>query len=138
MRDFLTDLYGTKEDGTNMVRLHTPIPSTTLTIDRKRLEQALENLVNNAKKYAKTKIDMSVTTSSNVYAIHLRDFGGGIPNEDMPFIMEKFYRGHNTGEQEGSGLGLYIVSYIMKQHGGALKLLNHPDGLEAILEIPIK
>ena len=135
---FLTELYGDKKDDTQIVTLCPPIPSMTLKIDRKRLEQAIENLVNNARKYAQTPIELSVSTDQDFYAIHIRDFGPGIPDEDMPFITEKFYRGHNAENQEGSGLGLYIVSYIMKQHGGALKLYNHKDGLEAILEIPRK
>lgn len=39
--------------------------------------------------------------------ISFRDYGTGIPNEDMPFIFEKFYRGKNCGKEQGSGLGLY-------------------------------
>ena len=49
------------------------------------------------------------------------------------FICEKFYRGKNTGDAPGSGLGLYIVTYILKRMDGELKLRNHADGLDAVV-----
>ncbi len=114
------------------------IPSAELCIDQKRIEQALENLTNNAKKYARSRIELSATVQDKHYEIHIRDYGPGIPNEDMPFITEKFYRGHNVENQDGSGLGLYIVSYIMQQHSGTLNLINDADGLEAVLSLPLE
>ena len=132
---FLQDKFG---DTVNHLALQKPFPMKTLLVDQKRLEQAIGNLINNSKKYAGTSMKLWATLEATTYSIHLRDFGPGIPNEDMPFIMDKFYRGHNAGEQEGSGLGLYIVNYIMKQHGGKLTLSNHNDGLEAIIELPLK
>ena len=57
--------------------------------------------------------------------------------EDMPFIFEKFYRGKNVGDKPGSGLGLYIVKYIMERMKGTVELLNHNDGLEVILNYDI-
>ena len=74
-------------------------------------------------------------------SIHFRDKGTGIPDEDMPFITEKFYRGKNSGNENGSGLGLYIVKYIAEQSGGSLELINHnsgEEGLEAVVSLPIK
>ncbi len=121
----------------NQLTLNKPIPMKTLIVDQKRLEQAIDNLINNSKKYANTSMKLWATIEETTYSIHLRDYGQGIPSEDMPFIMDKFYRGRNAGEQEGSGLGLYIVNYIMKQHGGQLRLTNQKDGLEAILVLPL-
>ena len=59
----------------------------------------------------------------------------------MPFITEKFYRGKNVGNENGSGLGLYIVKYIAEQSGGSMELINHTsgeEGLEAVVSLPIK
>ena len=67
-----------------------------------------------------------------------RDSGSGIPDADLPFIFDKFYRGHNCGSEQGSGLGLYIVKYISEQQGGGVRLRNLPEGgLEAEIEIPL-
>ena len=55
----------------------------------------------------------------------------------MPFLFDKFYRGQNVGDVPGSGLGLYIVKYIMNRMGGQIELVNHEDGLEAVVVIPI-
>ena len=73
--------------------------------------------------------------------LHFTDEGPGIPDEDMPFITGKFYRGRNAGEENGSGLGLYIVRYIAEQSGGSLMLQNRgggETGLEAVVSIPIR
>ncbi len=55
----------------------------------------------------------------------------------MPFIFEKFYRGSNVKEEQGSGLGLYIVKYITEQMQGSILLHNYIDGLEVIISFPI-
>lgn len=105
--------------------------------DKKRLTQIVENIVNNARKYAKSHIDVSIIRSEGSVEIHFRDYGGGIPDEDMPFIFDKFYRGRNSENEQGSGLGLYIVKYITEQMNGKVYLHNHNDGLEAIISLPI-
>lgn len=122
------------------VALKHPVPEAELLADEKRMAQVLENLLNNAKKYApETEITVwaKMSRQEQRYQIHVRDHGKGIPPEDMPFICDKFYRGRNAGEQPGSGLGLYIVSYIMERMHGGIALDNHADGLEVILWLPL-
>ena len=96
--------------------------------DKKRLNQIVENLINNSRKYAKTIVTVSISLSDDMVSIHFRDKGPGIPDDDMPFITEKFYRGKNAGTENGSGLGLYIVKYIAEQSGGSIELINHKNG----------
>lgn len=105
--------------------------------DQNRLLQVTENLINNARKYAKSDIDISMTRMDDLTEIHFRDYGNGIPDEDMPFIFDKFYRGKNCGREQGSGLGLYIVKYVMEKMGGKILLHNHRNGLEATVQLPI-
>ena len=69
--------------------------------------------------------------------MHFRDYGNGIPDENMPFIFDKFYRGSNCGSEQGSGLGLYIVKYVTEKMGGTVTLNNHKNGLEAIVSLPL-
>ncbi len=122
--------------------------------DPDRLLQCLENLVTNARKYAGSRIEVYLERSGaqtgkvgddadarvggNQVAICVKDFGKGIPDEDLPFIFDKFYRGHNHGGQPGSGLGLYIVKYLMTQMNGDILLSNRPDGLLAKLVLPVE
>lgn len=105
--------------------------------DKNRLIQIAENLINNARKYAKTDIDVFFTKEDSQIALHFRDYGGGIPDENMPFIFDKFYRGNNCGSEQGSGLGLYIVKYITEKISGTITLINHNNGLEAIVSLPL-
>lgn len=121
----------------NDVHFEKPDFSADVSADKNRLVQITENLINNARKYAKSDIDVFLTQSDGNAEIHFRDHGFGIPNEDMPFIFDKFYRGKNCGNEQGSGLGLYIVKYISEKMGGKVMLHNHSDGLEAIIILPI-
>ncbi|RKI41106.1 sensor histidine kinase [bacterium D16-51] len=106
--------------------------------DRNRLIQVMENLINNARKYAKTEIEISMSCKGDIAEIHFRDYGDGIPDEDMPFIFDKFYRGKNCSGEQGSGLGLYIVKYVTEKMGGKVLLHNYRDGLEAVVQLPVK
>lgn len=91
---------------------------TELMADEKRLGQVLENLIGNAKKYA-PDTEITIWAERNReeqrYEIYVRDHRRGIPPEDTPFICKKFYRGRSAENAPGSGLGLYIVTYIMER-----------------------
>ena len=115
-------------------------PSFTafVSADKNRLLQIIENLVNNARKYAKSRIDVSLSLENGTVCLKIRDYGGGIPDEDMPFIFDKFYRGKNCGSEQGSGLGLYIVKYLAEKMGGSILLRNHTNGLEAVVFLPVE
>ncbi len=104
--------------------------------DKNRLTQLCENIINNARKYAKTDIDIFFTREKEHIILHFRDHGSGIPDENMPFIFDKFYRGSNCGSEQGSGLGLYIVKYIAEKMGGNVVLQNHTEGLEVKIILP--
>lgn len=124
--------------GYDAVELREPLPEAWVLSDGKRLAQIVENLLNNARKYAPgARVEVWGEADDTEYRIHIRDHGAGIPPEDMPFICDKFYRGHNAGDQPGSGLGLYIVRYILERMHGRLELLNREDGLEAVLALKL-
>lgn len=121
----------------NDVHFHNTDFTAAVNGDKNRLMQVTENLINNARKYAKSDIDIFITLSDGNAQIHFRDHGNGIPDEDMPFIFHKFYRGKNCGSEQGSGLGLYIVKYITEQMNGEIMLHNQSDGLEVTVSLPI-
>lgn len=112
--------------------------SATVNADKNRLTQIFGNVITNARKYAKTNIDVSITLDGGYVSIHFRDYGSGIPDEDIPFIFGKFYRGKNCGSEQGSGLGLYIVKYVAEQSLGTAKLRNCDKGLEVTISLPVK
>lgn len=103
--------------------------------DRNRLTQIAENIINNARKYARSDMDVFLAKEDGRVALHFRDYGSGIPDEDMPFIFGKFYRGSNCGDAQGSGLGLYIVKYIAEKMSGSVTLINHSEGLEVVVRL---
>lgn len=119
------------------IELSEPVPQAVLEADEKRLAQVLENLLNNARKYAPgSRITVRAEIKEDRYEISVRDYGQGIAPEDMPFVRDRFYRGRNVGSQPGSGLGLYIAGYLMERMLGGLTLTNHEDGLEAVVWLP--
>ncbi|WP_251179004.1 HAMP domain-containing sensor histidine kinase [Adlercreutzia agrestimuris] len=105
--------------------------------DESRLAQVIDNLIGNSIKYAEgARIEVSAAVENRIYTISVRDFGPGIPAEDMPFATDRFYRGSNASGKSGSGLGLFISAYLVERMGGKLHLENARPGLEATIELP--
>lgn len=114
------------------------MPKALLDVDVKRFNQVLENIINNSNKYAQdSKIEVRAEINKDNYVIKIKDFGEGIKDKDLPFIFNKFYRGENALEKQGSGLGLFIVKYIMNQLKGDVEVYNN-NGLEVKLILPLK
>lgn len=123
----------------NDVHFLRPDFTAEVSADKNRLMQITENLINNARKYAHTDISVSLEKVQNDILIHFRDSGSGIPDDDMPFIFEKFYRGKNAGSEQGSGLGLYIVKYLTEAQDGEVSLCNLAEGgLEVTVSLPLQ
>lgn len=120
------------------LELKEPLVIANIWGDRKRIAQILENLLNNARKYApNARVEIFTEVEEGLYLLHVRDHGKGILPEDMPFVMQKFYRGKNVFDMPGSGLGLYIVSYLVEEMGGEVQLNNSEQGLDAIVKFKI-
>lgn len=119
------------------VKFEKPASVTEVYADAERVCQIAENLINNAKKYAGTDMKITAERSGDMAQIRFRDYGSGVPDEDMPFIFGKFYRGSNKGQQNGSGLGLYIVKYIAEQSGGNVSARNTERGFEVCVSLPL-
>ncbi len=120
------------------VELEMPAEKTVVYADPERVVQITENLINNAKKYAGTGLKITAERRDNMAEIYFRDYGRGVPDEDMPFIFGKFYRGSNSRQQSGAGLGLYIVRYIAEQSGGSVRCRNTDNGFEVTVSLPLK
>lgn len=134
----VTDIIKSIQADNPHLKLLNEVPQRMISIDIRRLEQVFENLISNSVKYAKSSdIEVSFQSDDKFLTCHIRDYGEGIIEEDIPFIFEKFYRGRNTSDLPGSGLGLYIVKYIMEQMDGTVDVFNRHPGLEVIIRLPV-
>lgn len=107
--------------------------------DRLRLNQVLNNIIFNSYKYADTGLNVSsrfVESGSKYLVIVIEDKGPGVPEEELEMITQKFKRGSNAGNKDGSGLGLYISDYLMNKMEGSLAVRNTGEGFA--VEIGIK
>ncbi len=105
----------------------------------KLLSRAVNNLLRNAKRYAKQKVEISIEQENEQYYIFIDDDGAGIPEADKERIFDPFTRldasrGRDSG---GYGLGLAIVKRIMQWHAGEVNVANsHLGGARFILTWP--
>ncbi len=96
--------------------------------DPKWTEEALFNLLDNAVKYTPTggKISISVKEYPMFAAIEVSDNGPGIPEEEQPKVFGRFYRGMDHNNEDGVGIGLYLVRQIAEGQGGYVKVSSKP------------
>ena len=91
-----------------------------------RLDRAVNNLLDNAVKFAGTDEAIEVTLRGGELIV--RDHGPGIPADDLPHIFDRFYRGASSRALPGSGLGLAIVRQVAELHGGTVSAEPAPGG----------
>ena len=96
--------------------------------DPERVKQVLCNLLDNAAKHGGSgkRIQVALRQSADDYIITIRDFGPGIPEAELPFIKQKFYKG--SSKTRGSGIGLAVCDEIVGRHGGSLAIGNAEGG----------
>jgi K+-sensing histidine kinase KdpD len=102
-----------------------------LIADELRLYHMILNLVDNAVKYApeNTQVRVRLQFAKQAVTVQVRDEGPGIPDEDIPHIFDKYYRGMKADkEQQGAGLGLALVKAIVTAHDGEIAVQNVPAG----------
>ena len=96
--------------------------------ERDRIERAVDNLVSNAVKFSPDGGDVSAVISLASHGdvqeagLTITDHGRGIPDGELDAIFTQFRRGSNTTDLPGSGVGLWSVRRIVKQHGGTLSV----------------
>lgn len=100
------------------IHIENQIPHCILWMDKLRMVQVIDNIVNNAMKYAKTDVHISYSQRNNGILIRIKDDGPGVPEEDLAKVSEKFYRGSNVAGENGSGLGLYLTKMFMEKWKG--------------------
>ncbi|TDQ41573.1 ATP-binding protein [Aureibacillus halotolerans] len=95
-------------------------------LDEDRMEQVLTNLLDNAIRHTEAggDVTMSVQSTTNDLTLRIIDSGHGIPEDDLPFVFERFYKADKarTRGKGGTGLGLAISKNLVEAHGGSLSV----------------
>jgi two-component system phosphate regulon sensor histidine kinase PhoR len=108
--------------------------------DEDRIQQILVNLLDNAFKYGKPPVTVSISPAAgDAFAISVRDAGHGIPAQEQERIFEKFYRSDPkmTRSPSGTGLGLYIARELAERMGGSLEVHSTSNsGTAFVLTLP--
>ncbi|MEK4424726.1 ATP-binding protein [Solibacillus sp. FSL K6-1523] len=99
-------------------------PDSTIRIDEDRIEQVLTNLIDNAIRHTSENgsVTVSILREKTFAKIQVSDTGQGIPQEDLPYVFERFYKADKarTRSKGGTGLGLAITRNIIEAHKGSI------------------
>jgi signal transduction histidine kinase len=113
-----------------------------LNVDPDLLHRVCENILDNAVKYSApgSPIIVSLTEEGDRIKVAFRDFGEGVPKEDMPRLFEPFFRSDRSRSRRtgGAGLGLTLCKRIIEAHGG--KITAHPNagkGMTFLIDLPV-
>ena len=123
-------MYGSRlaQDDIVLDYLDTDEEIPEISCDPKRLRQVFLNILDNAAKHGSEgkRIEASISFEKDTVIVKIRDFGPGIPEDEMPLVKKKFYKG--SSKARGSGIGLAVCDEIVLMHGGTLTLENADGG----------
>lgn len=97
------------------------------------------NVLDNAAKHGGSgkRIVVHLTQQEGEYIISIRDFGPGIPEAELPYVKQKFYKG--SSRARGSGIGLAVCDEIVHLHGGQFDIANAAGGGAVVtIRLPLK
>ncbi len=141
--DAVKDLFQAAEKNSVTVNIETPKePLPQLNMDTEKISLVVHNLIDNAIKYTPKDGTVSVHFShdADTVTMTVSDTGYGIPKEEQERIFSKFFRASNiqTVQADGSGLGLFMVSQIVKRHGGTIRFESEENkGTTFFVTLPI-
>jgi two-component system sensor histidine kinase KdpD len=123
------------------LRIHVADNIPPISMDIMLIAQVLSNLLDNACKYSPldSPIEIWAQVTDNQAVIKVRDYGYGIPAEDLERVFDKFYRVQHHALMVGTGLGLSICRGFVEAHGGRIWAENNPDrGVTMTFTLPIE
>lgn len=123
-------MYGSrlKQEGIELTYLENDDVLPEIRCDVSRMKQVFLNILDNAVKHGGKgrKITAEIRREGMYAAVRIRDFGPGIPEDELPYVKMKFYKG--STKARGSGIGLAVCEEIVTMHGGQLILSNAEGG----------
>ncbi len=132
-------MYGNRlsQDGICLDYIENDDDIPEISCDPKRMRQVFLNILDNAAKHGGEgkRIEASMHFKDGSVVVQIRDFGSGIPEDELPLVKKKFYKG--SSKARGTGIGLAVCDEIVQMHGGQLKLENAPEcGTLVTVRIP--
>ncbi|WP_455970702.1 ATP-binding protein [Bacteroides congonensis] len=120
LQDMLTDLTVDND----RIRLHTRESGAPAAVQANSylLKIALKNIIDNACKYSEKEVDIILSRINRQVVIEIEDRGIGIPQEEIEHIFQSFYRGSNTHDYAGQGIGLSLTMKIISAYHGKLEI----------------
>ena len=119
VRETVETYFSVLNKNNNRLALRIPLELPQVMADNSRLQRVFVNLISNALKHTKNgTILVKAEEEDNFIKITVKDTGSGIPEEDMPHIWERYYKGKHS--ETGTGLGLFICKFIIESHGGKI------------------
>ena len=106
--------------------------------DRKRLERALGNLVDNALRHGAGTVRLEAATDNGSLELRVSDQGAGFPAGFLPRAFDRFSRPDSSRSRGGAGLGLALVDAIARAHGGTAVAANGAGGAGVSLRLPLR
>ncbi len=123
-------MYGSRlaQDGIQLRYLDEDKDIPEIPCDPKRLRQVFLNILDNAAKHGGEgkRVDASMDYDGDAVIVRIRDYGPGIPEDELPLVKKKFYKG--SSKARGTGIGLAVCDEIVEMHGGTLTLENAQGG----------
>lgn len=121
-------------------RISTELSSLMIEGDGDLLARGFENLISNAIRYGRKGkyVDIDISRSERYALIKVINYGEPIPQSDLQFIFERFYRGDRSRSSGGTGLGLAIVKSIMEVHGGTISANSDRSQTEFVTRLPLR
>lgn len=112
---------------------------TLISCDPKRIWQVISNILGNAIKFSppNSSVTLSLVRKPGKLEVSVRDQGPGIPEDQLPFVFERFKQARNEDARNGSGLGLYISKRIIEAHGGQIWADTDAQGSNFHFTLPI-
>jgi signal transduction histidine kinase len=126
--DRARDRFGSQARGAGIELAVEVAPAVRVDVDGDRIAQALDNLVSNALRYARTEVALSARLDDGFVELHVTDDGEGFPADFLPGAFERFARADAARTEDGAGLGLAIVRTIAEAHGGTAEASNRSAG----------
>ena len=105
--------------------------------DKVRIGQVFNNIIYNSYKYASTDIFVKGEIDTDTLTISFTDRGGGVSEEELTLITQKYKRGSNATNKQGAGLGLFIGKELMENMQGSLEITNADGGLRVSLSFQL-
>ncbi|MBR6425634.1 MAG: HAMP domain-containing histidine kinase [Oscillospiraceae bacterium] len=134
-------MYGSRlrQEGIELEYLENDSDIPEIPCDAERLRQVFLNILDNAVKHGGTgkKITAEILRQEQEILIRIRDFGPGIPEAELPYVKQKFYKG--SSKARGSGIGLAVCDEIVTLHNGKLEIANAEGGGTCVsIRLPIE